>query len=149
MKIQGFGLYEKNEICVILSKNGIYIALYIYRRQKKVIIIDIYFIKVGKVIIKKREKGKSMSNQNNNLERQTFAKTLGRGEIWAFAFGSVVGWGWVMLAGGWVTSAGTLGAIVAFVIAGMLFYRYGFCRALSDDTSDRRCTGICIQSRRI
>ncbi len=120
MKIQGFGLYEKNEICVILSKNGIYIALYIYRRQKKVIIIDIYFIKVGKVIIKKREKGKSMSNQNNNLERQTFAKTLGRGEIWAFAFGSVVGWGWVMLAGGWVTSAGTLGAIVAFVIAGLV-----------------------------
>lgn len=64
-----------------------------------------------------------MSTQNNGVvggERQTFAKTLGRGEIWAFAFGSVVGWGWVMLAGGWVSSAGSLGAIIAFVIAGLV-----------------------------
>lgn len=61
-----------------------------------------------------------MSTQNTNLERQTFAKTLGRGEIWAFAFGSVVGWGWVMLAGGWVSSAGSIGAIIAFVIAGLV-----------------------------
>lgn len=53
-------------------------------------------------------------------ERQTFAKTLGRGDVWAFAFGSVVGWGWVMLAGGWVSSAGTAGAIVAFVIAAII-----------------------------
>ena len=61
-----------------------------------------------------------MSTQNTNLERQTFAKTLGRGEIWAFAFGSVVGWGWVMLAGGWVSSAGSVGAIIAFVVAGLV-----------------------------
>lgn len=64
-----------------------------------------------------------MSTQNNGVvggERQTFAKTLGRGEIWAFAFGSVVGWGWVMLAGGWVSSAGSVGAIIAFVIAGLV-----------------------------
>lgn len=58
-----------------------------------------------------------MSQQN---ERQTFAKTLGRGDVWAFAFGSVVGWGWVMLAGGWVSSAGTVGAILAFVIAAII-----------------------------
>ena len=61
-----------------------------------------------------------MSTQNTNLERQTFAKTLGRGEIWAFAFGSVVGWGWVMLAGGWVSSEGSVGAIIAFVVAGLV-----------------------------
>lgn len=61
-----------------------------------------------------------MSTQNNGVERQTFAKTLGRGEVWAFAFGSVVGWGWVMLAGGWVSSAGSVGAIIAFVIAGLV-----------------------------
>lgn len=60
-----------------------------------------------------------MSSQNN-LERQTFAKTLGRGETLAFAFGSVVGWGWVMLAGGWVSSAGSVGAIIAFVIAAVV-----------------------------
>lgn len=59
-------------------------------------------------------------NNQNNVERQTFAKTLGRADIWAFAFGSVVGWGWVMLAGGWVTSAGSVGAIIAFVIAAIV-----------------------------
>ncbi|HIU25133.1 MAG TPA: APC family permease [Candidatus Copromorpha excrementigallinarum] len=58
-----------------------------------------------------------MGNENNNLERASLAKTLGRGDIWAFAFGSIVGWGWIMLAGGWVTSAGTVGAIIAFAIA--------------------------------
>ncbi len=69
-----------------------------------------------------------MSSQNITVERQTFAKTLGRGEIWAFAFGSIVGWGWVMLAGGWVSSAGTVGAIVAFIIAGLFcaFIGMGF-----------------------
>lgn len=67
-----------------------------------------------------------MSTQNNNVERQTFAKTLGRGEIWAFAFGSVVGWGWIMLAGGWVSAAGSIGAIVAFVIAAAVCVFIGF-----------------------
>ena len=62
-----------------------------------------------------------MSTQNNNTEqRVSLTKTLGRGEIWALAFGSVVGWGWVMLAGSWVTAAGTVGAIIAFIV-GALF----------------------------
>ena len=39
-------------------------------------------------------------------KRESLSKTLKRGDIWAFAFGSIVGWGWVMLAGGWVISAG-------------------------------------------
>lgn len=52
--------------------------------------------------------------------RQGLSKTLKRGDIWAFAFGSIVGWGWVMLAGGWVQSAGTLGAISAFLIGAVM-----------------------------
>ena len=53
-------------------------------------------------------------------KRESLSKTLKRGDIWAFAFGSIVGWGWVMLAGGWVISAGTIGAIIAFIIAAVL-----------------------------
>ena len=53
-------------------------------------------------------------------KRESLSKTLKRGDIWAFAFGSIVGWGWVMLAGGWVISAGTVGAIIAFIIAAVL-----------------------------
>lgn len=61
-----------------------------------------------------------------NLERVSLAKTLGRGEIWALAFGSIVGWGWVMLAGKWVASAGTMGAIIAFIIGGVFCSLIGF-----------------------
>lgn len=58
--------------------------------------------------------------ENTTRQRESLSKTLKRGDIWAFAFGSIVGWGWVMLAGGWVISAGTVGAIIAFIIAAVL-----------------------------
>lgn len=60
---------------------------------------------------------KKQSVENAATERASLAKTLGRGDVWALAFGSIVGWGWVMLAGSWVTLAGTVGAIIAFVVA--------------------------------
>lgn len=53
----------------------------------------------------------------NASERVSLRKTLSRTEIWALAFGAIVGWGWVMMAGRWVGLAGTLGAICAFLIA--------------------------------
>lgn len=59
-----------------------------------------------------------MSNEVQG--RDSLAKTLTRTDIWAFAFGSIVGWGWVMLAGGWVSVAGTGGAIIAFLIGAVL-----------------------------
>ena len=57
---------------------------------------------------------------NTTQERAALITTLTRGEIWAFAFGSIVGWGWVMLSGGWVNSAGTMGAILAMVIGAVM-----------------------------
>lgn len=53
-------------------------------------------------------------------ERESLSKVLGRRDILALAFGTMVGWGWVMLTAGWVTSAGVLGAIVAFLVATVL-----------------------------
>lgn len=32
----------------------------------------------------------------------------------------MIGWGWVVTAGLWITEAGSLGAILAFVIGGLL-----------------------------
>lgn len=49
-------------------------------------------------------------------ERTSLGKTLKRKDIWAFAFGAIVGWGWIMLTEDWVTSAGTIGAIIALLI---------------------------------
>lgn len=53
-------------------------------------------------------------------DRVTLGKTLKRKDIWAFAFGCVVGWGWIMMAGMWVENAGTLGAVLAFVIGAIM-----------------------------
>lgn len=52
--------------------------------------------------------------------RATLGKTLKRKDIWAFAFGCVVGWGWIMMAGGWVASAGTLGGVLAFIFGAVM-----------------------------
>ncbi len=45
-------------------------------------------------------------------------RVLKRREVLALAFGAMIGWSWVALAGTWLVSAGSLGAIVAFLIGG-------------------------------
>ncbi|MGO5051898.1 APC family permease [Lachnospiraceae bacterium LCP25S3_G4] len=49
-----------------------------------------------------------------------FERVLGKKDVFAIAFGAMIGWGWVVLAGGWIEKAGTLGAILSFVIGGIL-----------------------------
>lgn len=46
-------------------------------------------------------------------------KSLGMFDILALAFGAMVGWGWVVLAGEWVISAGIWGAVLAFIFGGI------------------------------
>ena len=48
----------------------------------------------------------------------TFLRVLGRKEVLALAFGAMIGWSWVVLSSTWILSAGTLGAILAFLIGG-------------------------------
>ncbi len=47
-----------------------------------------------------------------------FRRVLKAREVLALAFGAMIGWGWVVLTGGWIESAGSLGAMLAFVIGG-------------------------------
>ncbi len=47
-----------------------------------------------------------------------FARVLTRKDVLALAFGAMIGWGWVALSGMWIMRAGSLGAVLAFVIAG-------------------------------
>ena len=47
-----------------------------------------------------------------------FERVLDKREVLALAFGAMIGWGWVVLAGGWVQSAGAAGAMIAFAIGG-------------------------------
>lgn len=65
-----------------------------------------------------------MSNQRASLEK-SFSKL----DVFALAFGAMIGWGWVMLAGGWVQNAGWLGAIVAFAVGAVMCVFVGLCYA--------------------
>ncbi|MFD1796221.1 amino acid permease [Paracoccus aurantiacus] len=49
---------------------------------------------------------------------KNFDRVLDSKEVLALAFGAMIGWGWVVLAGDWVNSAGSLGAMAAFAIGG-------------------------------
>lgn len=53
-------------------------------------------------------------------ERHELRKVMGRTDVLALAFGSMVGWGWVMLAGYWIEEAGVIGAIIAFLIGAVM-----------------------------
>jgi basic amino acid/polyamine antiporter, APA family len=48
-----------------------------------------------------------------------FRRVIGRNTLLAMGFGSMIGFGWVVLAGGWVVEAGSLGAILAFLVGGL------------------------------
>jgi amino acid transporter len=51
---------------------------------------------------------------------EKFTKVLSKRDILALAFGAMIGWGWVVLAGSWVSSAGSAGAAIAFVLGGIM-----------------------------
>lgn len=51
-------------------------------------------------------------------QETNFIRVLGRREVLALAFGAMIGWSWVVLSGTWISSAGTLGAILAFLLGG-------------------------------
>lgn len=45
---------------------------------------------------------------------------MGLKDVLALAFGTMIGWGWIMMAGKWVADAGVVGAVLAFVIGAIL-----------------------------
>ncbi|HML38814.1 MAG TPA: amino acid permease, partial [Bacillota bacterium] len=53
-------------------------------------------------------------------ERYRLKRSLGRVEVFALAFGTMIGWGWIILPSQWIDYAGVLGAVIAFLIGGFL-----------------------------
>ena len=47
-----------------------------------------------------------------------FLRVLGRRDALTLAFGAMIGWSWVVLSGTWIESAGSIGAITAFLLGG-------------------------------
>ena len=62
---------------------------------------------------------------NNSNGGAQLSRVLARKDVLALAFGAMVGWGWIVLTGGFITSAGSLGAIMAFVLGGMVIVLVG------------------------
>ncbi len=54
-----------------------------------------------------------------------FTRVLGRWDVLAVAFGAMIGFGWIVLTGGFLADAGTLGAVLAFVIGGVIMALVG------------------------
>lgn len=50
--------------------------------------------------------------------RNILSRALGRTDIIAIGFGTMVGWSWIMMAASWITGAGYLGSVIAFIIGG-------------------------------
>lgn len=56
---------------------------------------------------------------------ERFKRTLGWVEVLFLGFGAMIGFGWVTLTAGWLSDGGTLGAIGAFVIGGIIMALVG------------------------
>ena len=58
-----------------------------------------------------------------------FTKALNTGDVLVVAFGAMIGWGWVVSSGQWITSGGVLGTVLGFIIGGIMIYFVGLCYA--------------------
>ncbi len=59
----------------------------------------------------------------------TLKGNIGRFQLFAFGFGSIIGSAWCVLAGSWLASAGPGGAVVGFVAGGIVIACIGACYA--------------------
>ncbi|MEA4922066.1 MAG: APC family permease [Eubacteriaceae bacterium] len=57
---------------------------------------------------------------SQNTERKELAREMNFGDVLALAFGTMIGWGWIMLAGNWVASGGVAGALIAFALGAIM-----------------------------
>lgn len=63
------------------------------------------------------------------FNRPHLQKGISKAGLFSLAFGAMIGVGWVTAMGFWLSSAGPLGAAIAFVLGGLLMLAIGFCYA--------------------
>ncbi|MCO7247250.1 APC family permease [Halomonas sp. Mc5H-6] len=61
----------------------------------------------------------------SSSEQAKLVRVLARGDVLALAFGAMIGWGWIVLTGTAIQSAGSVGAILAFIIGGLAIVLVG------------------------
>lgn len=53
-------------------------------------------------------------------DSNSFQRVLGRTDVLTLAFGTMIGWGWVVLSGFWIHEAGMIGSLLAFAIGAVV-----------------------------
>jgi basic amino acid/polyamine antiporter, APA family len=66
-----------------------------------------------------------VSEHDEGSAGTSFIRTLGRWDTLAVGFGAMIGFGWVVLVGGWLDGAGTLGTVLAFAAGGLVILLVG------------------------
>jgi amino acid transporter len=65
-------------------------------------------------------------DQDRTMAEGRLLRVVKRKEVFALAFGAMIGWSWVALSGHWIAGAGSLGAILAFLAGGVAVIFVGF-----------------------
>lgn len=60
-----------------------------------------------------------------NKKTSAFDKVLGAWDILVIAFGAMIGWGWVVSSGDWISTGGAVGAAIGFAIGGIMIFFVG------------------------
>ena len=60
-----------------------------------------------------------------NKKTSEFDKVFSAWDILVIAFGAMIGWGWVVSSGDWITKGGVLGAALGFAIGGVMIFFIG------------------------
>lgn len=59
------------------------------------------------------------------MQQGQFLRVVGRRQVLALAFGAMIGWSWVAVSGVWIEKAGSVGAMLAFLIGGIVLIFVG------------------------
>jgi Amino acid transporters len=59
------------------------------------------------------------------VDRHSFQRVLGRTDVLALSIGTMIGWGWLALSGYWVATGGVAGSVAAFILGAIIFILIG------------------------
>jgi amino acid transporter len=69
------------------------------------------------------------SGQTSDAKRPGLQKELKLRQLFTLSLGTIIGVGWITVLGSWLTEAGSLGAVIAFLAGGLLMALIGLCYA--------------------
>lgn len=80
---------------------------------------------LGQISVYYQQKYETGSEKITRMHDHNIKKVLGQTEVMTLSLGAIIGWGWIVLSGGIILDAGSLGAIIAFVLSALVFTTIG------------------------